>query len=147
MTAEEYIDLNVKGAGGARREAKLYVQTVLACDPSQCSLLFFVFYVASGGGVSALGDGDHGAQRWRLQSGTGHLVAAWAHDLHTLGLELRLSFKAESVTLTDGARHHEIRPASGESLRCGRVVVAMSPMVASRVRFQPSLGPEVQHPP
>ena len=98
---------------------------VLACDPSQCSFLFFIFYVASGGGVEALGDGDQGAQKWRLKSGTGSLIEAWSSHLTNLGLATFKNFEVCSVhhQLEEGCHGQDDGPVrliskSGATLQC-----------------------------
>jgi hypothetical protein len=53
----------------AQIELLHFVQTVMACNPSYCSVLSFLFYVASGGGMEALGDGPDGAQKWKVIGG------------------------------------------------------------------------------
>ena len=62
----------------ARVEIYFYLQTILAVSPSSCSWLFFLFYVASGGGVEALGDGEQGAQKFIVQGGAGRYFST--HD-------------------------------------------------------------------
>lgn len=47
----------------AQQEILIFIQTILACVPEECSFLFFLYYIHSGGGMRALGDGIHGAQR------------------------------------------------------------------------------------
>ena len=59
----------------SREQYAYFCQTVLAVDPSQCSFLFFLYYVyiwGSGGadGMSVLGDGPDGLQALKVKGGT-----------------------------------------------------------------------------
>lgn len=68
MTVAQHVENHVTSSE-EKREILLFVQTVLACCPENTSFLFFLFYVKSGGGMEALGDGDLGAQKWKIQGG------------------------------------------------------------------------------
>jgi monoamine oxidase len=62
-------------------ELLLFVQTVLAVAPDAVSFFFFVFYVASSGGMESLGDGDQGAQRYRVVGGAQQVATRLADRL------------------------------------------------------------------
>jgi hypothetical protein len=75
--------------------------------------------------VEALGDGDQGAQKWRLKSGTGSLIQAWSSHLTTLGLATLNNFEVCSVRhrLEEGGQDHgdgmvRIASKSGATLQC-----------------------------
>ena len=65
----------------AQAELLLFTQTVLACSPEHISFFFFVFYVASSGGMDALGDGEQGAQKWKVKGGTQQLSELMAMEM------------------------------------------------------------------
>jgi monoamine oxidase len=79
LSVYSHVYANVKESS-ARAELLLFVQTVLACDPANTSFLFFLFYVKSGGGIAALGDGPEGAQKWKLKGGMQQLSNLLARD-------------------------------------------------------------------
>ncbi len=70
ISAAQVVDEMIVSDQG-REEIYFYIQTILAVSPSQCSWLFFLFYVASGGGVDVLGDGEDGAQKYKVQGSGG----------------------------------------------------------------------------
>jgi hypothetical protein len=65
MTAVEYTDKKLKCAG-SKSEIVLFCEVVLSCDPAQCSFLFFIFFLASSGGIKSIRDDPDGMQKWRL---------------------------------------------------------------------------------
>ena len=75
----------------AQTEVLLFIQTILACTSfDSCSFLFFLFVVASGGGMEALGDWDRGAQKWKVRGGTQqicNLLADWSPETESLAFE------------------------------------------------------------
>lgn len=73
LSAAQVVDEMIISEQG-RAEIYFYLQTILAVAPSKCSWLFFLFYVASGGGVEALGDGEDGAQKYKVQGGAGNIA-------------------------------------------------------------------------
>lgn len=65
MSAQQYFDQTVSNPR-IKRELELLIQTVLATDPGQVSFLYFLNYVNKCGGVMQLGDGDGGAQTFKV---------------------------------------------------------------------------------
>jgi monoamine oxidase len=138
----------------------LFVQTVLAADPRQPSFLFLLKYIRAAGGLRALGDGDGGAQQWRLAGGAQQMAAGLAAAVAGAGGgEVRLSHIVESVAhsaYNSAAAQNHIECGSDEpgvytvagtvegsgkpfSLTARRVVVAMPPPVWKQVAFDPQL--------
>eukprot|EP00547_Thalassionema_nitzschioides_P016381 CAMPEP_0194251068 /NCGR_PEP_ID=MMETSP0158-20130606/24499_1 /TAXON_ID=33649 /ORGANISM="Thalassionema nitzschioides, Strain L26-B" /LENGTH=479 /DNA_ID=CAMNT_0038988081 /DNA_START=245 /DNA_END=1681 /DNA_ORIENTATION=+ len=72
LSAAEVVDAFISSVHG-REEIYFYLQSILAVSPSSCSWLFFLFYVSSGGGVEALGDGEQGAQKYKIKGGAGRI--------------------------------------------------------------------------
>ena len=58
----------------ATRAVAVLSRLVLACNPHKISFLFLIFYIKSGGGMAALGDGENGVQKWKLGGGMVRLM-------------------------------------------------------------------------
>ena len=134
----------------AQQEALVFAQTVLACAPRAISFLFFLFYVRSGGGMDALGDGEFGAQRWRVRGGMQRIPDLLADDVRKRGVRIVLGEPVASIsrvaetasatttaTATKGFKF-EVKSRSGKTWRARSVVVAVAPqIVAHGIHFFP----------
>ena len=60
MSMADFIKRYVSTAA-ALREAFLLTRAVIASEASQCSFLYFLFFLKSGGGIDTLCDGDSGS--------------------------------------------------------------------------------------
>lgn len=111
-----------------REEMGLEIETILG-PADRTSLLWFLFYAHSAGGLKALAD----AQELRLKGGPQALSKAMAADL---GGDLVLSAPVRKVV-------HTAERATVETARvtvtAKRAVVAMSPADAARLEFDPAL--------
>ncbi|MFC8907273.1 flavin monoamine oxidase family protein, partial [Micromonospora sp. NPDC057140] len=143
----------------ARLLVDLLVRQMLAADPAEVGMLHLLFYLASGGGVHYLTAFAGGAQQDRFAGGA-HLLAermaaalARPVRLGTPVTDLRPA-PPDDVPPADpaGVRPGGVRPAAGPvrvvgpglAVRCSRVVVAVPPGPAGRIR----LGlPGVRRPP
>ena len=124
----------------AQHEALLFCQTVLAAPPSQISFLFFLFYLKSSGGVEALGDGEQGAQRWRVQCGIQQISELLAESLVSRGnLTIRYSFAVRKCDL-DEDENNQFKVVAIENVHSGEqertfrtrsVIWAISPQLFS----------------
>ena len=81
LSVEEFVMSYTTTHPDTQAELLLFTQTVLACSPEHISFFFFVFYVASSGGIDALGDGDQGAQKWKIKGGTQQLCDLLAKEM------------------------------------------------------------------
>ncbi|KAH9257696.1 hypothetical protein BASA81_004154 [Batrachochytrium salamandrivorans] len=125
-----------------RQELLLFCQTVFACIPANTSLLFFLFCLKSGGGMEALGDGELGAQRWKIAGGISRLtekmmVAVQQQQQHPV--EFKLESVVVSVKYNDGLAVVGLQ--TGEEVTCRKLVLALSPLLIHKIRFEPSLPP------
>jgi monoamine oxidase len=137
----------------AQAELLLFTQTVLACAPARLSFLFFIFYVASSGGIEALGDGDAGAQRWKLLKGAQHpceRMAQRAQACANVQLQLLLQCKVVGIDIQDGTSavvscqvgdHDQV---TTQQFHAKRVIFAASPALIhpQRIAFNPPLSAE-----
>lgn len=106
------------------------VGATLSAEPGQLSWLYFLYYVHSAGSLDALLEG---AQSLRLRGGAQELSVRMADEL---GPALWLS-EPVSTVVDEGERVRVEHP-SGPTL-ARRVIVAMSPLDADRIAFEPAL--------
>jgi monoamine oxidase len=134
LSCKDYIDKTIK-SDAAKFELMWFVQGMVSCDPKDCSFLFFVFFVASGGGVESLGDGPDGMQKWKLRGGAQQISERYYEDIKNQGATFMFSCPVKSVTKTEDDLF-ELRYVDSHqtsfSIKCRKVVVAMSPALALR---------------
>lgn len=117
-----------------RRLHSLIVNAILGADPREVSLLYWAYYVSECEGIQSLMGTRDGAQ-WAWWFG-GAAQVSWriadaiGRDRVLLNRPVtRIAQDELGVTVFSGQ----------ESLRAGYAVVAMSPMAANRMRFEPAL--------
>jgi monoamine oxidase len=118
---------------GARRFVDFLTRVTVFAEPREVSLLYFLSRLQAGGGVNALVDSALGVNRMTVSGGAGHLCET-----------LRSRIEGE-VTLGDPAVSVE-QDATGvnvnsekRTLRARYAIVALSPMLAGRLRYSPPL--------
>ncbi len=111
------------------------MRVVFGCEPTELSLLQFLRYVGSAGGLELLIETDAGAQDRRFHEGAQTLSEQLAAPL---GAALRLARPVRGVT-ADGAGV-ELATDAGV-VRARRVVLAIPPNLAAELRFEPPLPP------
>ncbi|MEU0175338.1 FAD-dependent oxidoreductase [Streptomyces massasporeus] len=114
----------------ARALISQIVRELLAAEPTDVSLLHFLFYARSGGGLPYLTAFRGGAQEFRVEGGTWALAQQVADSLVR---PIRLGSKVTEV------RHEDhggltVR-AGGTDIDCGHVVLAAGPGPASAIDF------------
>jgi monoamine oxidase len=148
ISIHDYVTQNV-ASPRAHLEVLTFIQTILACDPADVSFLFFLYYIASGGGIRALGDGVHGAQKWKLRQGaqavSNRLLASISNPASERSARVMLSSRVTDISLgsaTAGSSASVVVITSAASIKCKRVLLAMSPRLAvSSIQFSPPLPP------
>ena len=119
----------------ARQLFAVGIGAVFAAEPAEISLLHALFYARSGLSLETLLAVTGGAQQDRVHGGTAGLCEAMAQQL---GDNLRCGAPVESVTqLPEGIL--QVRCADGTIVYCERVIVALPPNQALRIRFEPEL--------
>jgi monoamine oxidase len=112
---------------------RLFAPAIFAAEAHEMSLLHFLFYIASGGGIGMLLGTRDGAQDCRLVGGS-HLISEALAE--SLGDVVRLSCPVHGIEHdADGA---VVRYDGGE-LSARRVVVTLPPALAGRLRYWPAL--------
>lgn len=109
------------------------VRTVFGAEPSELSMLHFLFYLNSGGGLMSLVDIEKGAQQRRFVGGVQQLSAKMAA---ALGDAVELGAPTRRVEQTDGGL---VARADGLIARARFAIVAVAPPIAGRIEYAPSL--------
>lgn len=126
-------------SNAVKDEILLFAQTVMAYLPSKISFLFFLFYVKSGGGMEALGDGPLGAQKWRLEGGMMQLSQLIMHEL---AATTRVSiFYNEPVIsiVNDNSTTCDVTTSNGKHIVCKHVIFCIPPSLLTTITFTPEL--------
>jgi monoamine oxidase len=124
---------------GARRGKLLIdvgVRTVFGAEPCELSLLYFLFYLNSAGGLRQLVEVEGAAQQDRFVTGAQKLSLGVAGKLD----ERRIVTNAPVSMITQEASGVAVHSARGV-FRARYAVLAVPPHLASRVRFDPPLPP------
>ena len=109
------------------------VRTVLGAEPSEISMQHFLFYAASAGGLMPLLEIEDGAQETRFVDGAQRVAEGLAA---TLGNRVVLDAPARRIeTNGDGVEVH----GDARSWRGADVVIAMAPVLAARLVYDPPL--------
>ncbi|SFW86308.1 flavin monoamine oxidase family protein [Amycolatopsis australiensis] len=117
----------------ARHVFELGFTLVFAEDLSHVSLLKALHQISTSGGIDFMMNTENGAQETRVAGGTQAVADAIAGEL---GDRVRLGSPVTSIE--QDARGVLVRSAGLEA-RCRRVVVAMTPADAGRIKFLPEL--------
>jgi monoamine oxidase len=127
---------------GARAILDVAFKAVFGAEPGEMSVLFTLFYLHAGGGLSNLVRTTGGAQEARFSGGAQQLATGMAVEL---GQRVRCSSAVTTIAYSGSGVELSISGSSGVSaLRAERAVVALPPTVASRIVFDPPLPAERQ---
>ena len=111
------------------------VPALFSAEASEMSLLHFLFYCRSGGMLDRLVATSGGAQESRLEGGSQQLAVRLADRLDGA---VRLEAPVTAIRQDDGGVEvsHD-----GGTVKAGRVIVAVPPTLAGRIRYSPALPP------
>ena len=112
---------------------RFFVPGIFAAEVHELSLLHFLFYIASGGGIGMLLGIRDGAQESRLVGGS-HLVSEALAA--AMGDVVQLSVPVHAIEQGDSGV--VVRHEGGE-VTARRVVVALPPTLTGRLSYQPPL--------
>jgi monoamine oxidase len=132
QTVQTYMDDN-SSTTGAQFLIGLAVKAILATDPRDVSLLHALFYFQSGNGVLNLASTSGGAQDSRFVGGS-QLVSIEMGK--RLGDRVVLDAPARRIEQT---RNRVAVETDGGTWHGKAVIVAMSPMLAGRIEYDPVL--------
>lgn len=141
ITAAQWLHAHCADAG-ARAFMDTMLASILAAESDEYSALHMLFYLGSGGGLHRMMLTIGGAQESRVRGGT-HLLSERLAE--RLGDRVLLREEAERISGWEATG--EAAPGSGKAvvtttrrtLRCDRVIVAVPPMMASRLSYDPPL--------
>ncbi len=132
LTVETWIRRHMHTRSG-RNLMRLMVKAVLATEPSELSLLHWLFYIASGGGLNSLVRADGGYQQDRFVGGSQEIALRLADDL---GERVHLSAPVRRIEHTpEGVRVH----TDTTTYDADAVVIAVPPHLLTTIEFCPAL--------
>lgn len=134
QSAQTWIESNVNTAE-ARTLLRLAVLALLSVEPRDVSMLYLLFYIHSGGGLTSLLSTAGGAQQDRIVGGSQAIALAMARELGG-----RILFNAQATTVKQDGGGVTVS-GQGFTVRAQHVVVAMAPWMASRLNYEPLDGP------
>jgi monoamine oxidase len=109
------------------------VRIVFGMEPAELSLLRFLAYLRSGGGLMSLIEAENGAQQERVAEGTQAIAQAMADEL---GTQLFLSTPVRSIDQDE----KRIRVHSDDKAwTAKRVVVAIPPHLTGKITYNPPM--------
>jgi monoamine oxidase len=132
QTVESWKQANLS-TNGARVLLDIVMKTVFGCEARDMSLLYFLFYLHSGGGSLQLVTTGGGAQDARFQGGSqlvAQKVAALLRRPVRFDSPVRRIEDKGSLVVVETARRR---------FRAGRVIVALAPTLCGRIEFSPVL--------
>jgi monoamine oxidase len=130
MTVEQWLNRHVR-AQPAREVLTAAVRAIFAAEPRELSLLHFLFYLHSGGGLMPLVEIRGGAQQTRILGGAQQIAARLAEPLHVVlnSPVHAITQHAESVTVHAQTGTYQARHA----------IVAVPPILAGKIDYTPQL--------
>ena len=118
---------------GAKGWLRAMSRALFPAEPGEISLLHALFYLRSGGGVEKMIGTINSAQESRISAGSQQLSIRLAA---LLGDRVRLECPVTRIDRTDDSVlvHHD-----GGTISARRVIVAIPPVLAGRIRYSPAL--------
>lgn len=126
----------------ARDLITISAQALLSAEPEEISALYFFWYCACGGGfLYLINDEEDGPQQYYLSTGMEALLERIAepfkHRIHK-GCPVERVARRQRP---GGAPYVEVTLQSGVVWEAKKVIVAMSPSTAGRIKYHPQLEP------
>ncbi len=132
QTLESWKLENLK-SNGARVLLDVIMKTVFGCEARDISLLYFLFYLHSGGGTLQLVTTGGGAQDARFSGGSQLIAQRVAELLHK-----PVQFNAPVRAIRDRGDFVVVETDTAK-FNAGRVIVALAPTLCGRIAFDPPL--------
>jgi len=147
----DYLDANLESAS-ARAILNVAVKAIFGAEPRELSLLFTLFYLQAGGGITNLARTTGGAQESCFAGGSQQLAIGMADELGPrviLGAPVTsVSHGSDQVTLVAHLVPPDADPAAPATsrqalhVRARRAIIAMPPAVGARLTYAPPLPEE-----
>jgi monoamine oxidase len=138
MTLADYFDQHLESEA-ARAILTVAVKAIFGAEPRELSLLFTLFYLQSGGGMTNLARTTGGAQESRFHGGSQQLALGMAAEL---GNRVRLGAPVTTIAHSpDGVRVTARYGAAATDLvvTARRAIIAMSPTLTAALDYSPPL--------
>lgn len=132
ITVAEFLDERAFTAS-AKALITILVRSLLTAEPKEISMLFWLYFVHSGGGVLRLTETTKGAQEQKFRGGAQLISDRLASTLISKGVDVRLGCPVQRIDQTSGD-HVAVHCRDGSILRCKRVVCAFPPALLPKVR-------------
>lgn len=131
-TFGSWMHRNVRTAAG-RAFCTLVCEAVWAVSPSDVSLLHFLFYLRSGGGLDRLISTDSGAQKWRVHGGSQRIAERLAEALDD---RVELASPVRRIE-----QHDDVVGVTSDRLTVSakHAIVATPPTLSARIAYDPPL--------
>lgn len=130
-TVRAWLDTRVRNPR-ARSVLRIATEMVFAGEPDELSLLFFLFYLHSGGGFVRLTSTRGGAQAQRLEGGAQGLSRGMAEALAT-----PVELSCPTTALLPDGDGVVAQVEGGRSFRARHAIVAVPPMLAAEIDLGP----------
>ena len=138
MSVNEYVFSQI-GTKEARKEALLLILSLTGVEGEKVSFLFCLFFIKTGGGLEALGDGEQGAQKWYISGGSQQISKSLISHLMLMGVEFRKEDAVKQIVRNEQGSF-QITTRSEKVFPADHVVVAMCPALAlKKIEFYPPL--------
>ncbi|AXQ29934.1 FAD-dependent oxidoreductase [Solimonas sp. K1W22B-7] len=133
QTFQSWIDANLYSDNG-KALLQLAIESVFSAQPRDLSLLGVLFYIHSAGSLENLISTEGGAQDSRIVGGSQRIALSMAQALGSSRIllnapVLRIEHDDKGVTLR----------GDGFQVKAARVIVAIPPTLAGRIRYAPAL--------
>jgi monoamine oxidase len=134
-SAGAWIERNAS-PGLGREMVDAVVRGLMTCDPSEVSLLHFLYLVRSAGSLQTLLGVKNGYQQDLVVGGAGRMAECMADEL---GDRIHLSTPVRAVAQDGGGVHVT---SDAVEVRADYVVIATPPALATRFAYSPALPPD-----
>lgn len=120
-------------SGAVRDVFTAAVRTIFGADPCDLSLLYFLYYLRSGGGLMRLVEIENGAQEERFVGGAQRISIELAKRLNP-----SVVFSAPVRAIRQTNSNVLVRTDQGE-FTAKRAIIAIPPALAGRIDYEPAL--------
>ncbi|MGB0969970.1 MAG: flavin monoamine oxidase family protein [Mycobacterium sp.] len=131
QTADTWIEQNLT-TDGAKFALHAAIVGYFSVEPSDLSFLHLLFYISSAGGLEEL---EASSLAWRFREGAQEIPNRLAERL---GDSVRYCSPVRKIDQTGGK---VVVHTDTGSVQASRVIVAVSPQLASRIQYEPVLPP------
>ncbi|WP_227268229.1 flavin monoamine oxidase family protein [Roseobacter weihaiensis] len=132
MTVAQWSGVHVRN-GRVRKLFHFIVRSVFCCEPDDLSLLFFLFYLKSAGGLEVLIKAGPGGAQNHLFVGSLHQIAQ--HLAGELPHPVKMGCPVDRIDQQDAMV--TVRTKSGQTHKARRVIVATPPAQTNAIAFSP----------